>query len=133
MYHLQNKKIVKILWHNENHWCILKKEGDTEQTPEAPHIENLTFQSQIHLLLQIVRELGRKPTIGYISYSTMWRFMKIFGYTLRFPGPWYSTKYFFPISLVSLCSRLTLNCLNRQKLDHESSANFASNIRQIWN
>ena len=33
--------------------CILKKQGDPEQTPEAPHIENFAFQRQIHLLLQI--------------------------------------------------------------------------------
>ena len=35
---------------------MFKKEGerDREQTSEAPHIENFVFQSQIHLLLQIV-------------------------------------------------------------------------------
>ena len=52
--------------------CI-KKEGDLEQTLEAPHIEDFLFQYQINLLLQILfwLEVGRKPTIGYISYSIM--------------------------------------------------------------
>ena len=45
MYHLQSEKVVKTLWHNEHHWLILKKEGGLEQTSEAPHIENLVFQS----------------------------------------------------------------------------------------
>ena len=31
----------------------LKKEGDPEQTPEAPHTENFVLQSQIHLSLLI--------------------------------------------------------------------------------
>ena len=57
--------------------CI-KKEGDLEQTLEAPHIEDFLFQYQINLLLQILfwLEIGRKPTIGYISYSIMWKFIK---------------------------------------------------------
>ena len=38
---------------NEDHWYILKKEGDPEQTPEASDIENFVFQTQIHLLLQM--------------------------------------------------------------------------------
>ena len=38
--------------------------------------------------------------------------------------------YFFPISPVV---DLPWIWLNRQKLDDEMSANFASNIRQIWN
>ena len=41
--------------------------------------------------------------------------------------------YFFRISLVSSCSRLTLNLFELSKMDIESSTNFASNIRQIWN
>ena len=47
------KQIVRTLWHYEDHWYKLKKERDPKQTPEACHIENFVFQSQIHLLLQI--------------------------------------------------------------------------------
>ena len=50
---MQSKKTVRSLWHYEDHGYILKKEGDPEQTLEAPHIENFVLQSQIHLLLQI--------------------------------------------------------------------------------
>ena len=46
MRHLQSEKIVRTLWHYEDHRYILKKEGDPEQTPEVPHIENFVFQSQ---------------------------------------------------------------------------------------
>ena len=53
MYHLQSEKIVRTLWHYEDHLYIFKKEGDSEHTSEASHIENFVFQSQIHLLLQI--------------------------------------------------------------------------------
>ena len=51
----------------------IKKEGNLEETLEAPHIEDFLFQCQIKLLLQILfcLEVGRKPTIGYISYSIM--------------------------------------------------------------
>ena len=44
---------MRSLWHYEDHGYILKKEGDPEQTPEAPYIENFVLQSQINLLLQI--------------------------------------------------------------------------------
>ena len=56
----------------------IKKEGNLEETLEAPHIEDFLFQCQINLLLQILfcLEVGRKPTIGYISYSIMWKFIK---------------------------------------------------------
>ena len=53
MYHQQSEKTVRTLWHYEDHFYILKKEGDPEQTSEAPHVEKIVFQSQIHLLLQI--------------------------------------------------------------------------------
>ena len=53
MHYLPSEKILKTLWHYENHWYLLKKEGDPNNTPEAPHIEKIVFQRQIHLLLQI--------------------------------------------------------------------------------
>ena len=41
--------------------------GDPEQTPEALHFENLVFQSQIHLLLQIAFcSRGRKKTNNWL-------------------------------------------------------------------
>ena len=54
MDHLQSEKIVKTLWHYEDHLYILKKEGDQVWTPETLHIEDFVFQSQVHLLLQTV-------------------------------------------------------------------------------
>ena len=54
MDHLQSEKIVKTLWHYEDHLYILKKEGDQVWTPETLHIEDFVFESQVHLLLQTV-------------------------------------------------------------------------------
>ena len=52
----------------------IKKEEDLEQTLE----KTLYFRVKsiyCHKLLS-AREVGRKPTIGYIPYSIMWKFMK---------------------------------------------------------
>ena len=67
-YHLQSEKILRIIWHYEDHWYILKKEGDPEQTRMAPHIVNFVFKSQIHLLLQIA--------FCKRGSSIMWKFIK---------------------------------------------------------
>ena len=39
MYHLQSEKIMKTLWHYEDHRYILRKDGNPEQNAEAPDIE----------------------------------------------------------------------------------------------
>ena len=67
MYHLQIENIVKTLWHNEDHFYILEKEGDLGKTPEAPQIENFVFHSQIHLLVQIAFcQRGRKKNNSWL-------------------------------------------------------------------
>ena len=85
---------MKTLLHYEDHWYILKKKVWGPRTdPKAPHIESFVFQIQIHLLLAtqhcfLLGVARRKPTIGYNSYSVIWKFMK--QYVMI-----YSVKYFF--------------------------------------
>ena len=78
MYYLQSEKTVKTLWHNEDHWYISKEEGDPEQSLRHPTLKTLCFRVKSIYCYKLlsVRELGRKPTIGYTSYSIMWKFMK---------------------------------------------------------
>ena len=73
-----SEKTVKTLWHYEDHWYIFKKEEDLEQTPAAPHIKPLCFRVKSIYCYKLLsaREVGRKPTIGYILYSKKWKFMK---------------------------------------------------------
>ena len=73
-----SEKTVNTLWHYEDHWYIFKKEEDLEETPAASHIKALCFRFKSIYCYKLlsVREVGRKTTIGYISYSKKWKFMK---------------------------------------------------------
>ena len=74
-----SEKTVKTLWHYEDHWYIFKKEEDLEQTPAAPHIKPLCFRVKSIYCYKLLsaREVGRKPTIGYIPCTIVWKFEAI--------------------------------------------------------
>ena len=76
MYHLQNEKIVKTLWH-------YVKKSDSVQNPEAPLIEDFRFQSQIHEILQIVFSLrGRRKTSNWLREHQQITFVTLSGFWL---------------------------------------------------
>ena len=56
----------------------LKKKGTQNRPLRHPMLKTLYFRvkSIYWYKLLSVRKVGRKPTIGYISYTMVWKFMK---------------------------------------------------------
>ena len=84
----------------------LKKKGTQNRALRHPILKNLYFRVKsiyCHKLFS-VREVGRKPTIGYISYTIVWTFMK--QYVMI-----YSMKCFLQINKDSTNKYFIIYCL----------------------
>ena len=85
----------------------LKKEGDPENRPlRHPILKTLYYRVKSIYCYKLlsVREVGRKPTIGYISYTIVWKFMK--QYVMI-----YSIKCFLQINKDSTNKHFIIYCL----------------------
>ena len=106
MYHLKSEKIVRTLCHYEDHWYMLKTKGN--QNRPLRHLTLNTFFFRVKSIycykLSFVREVRKKPTIGYISYSIMWKFM---GQYVMI----YSIKCFLQVNTDSKNKNLIIYCL----------------------
>ena len=97
---------MRALWHYENHWYMLKKKGTQNRPLRHSILKTLYFRAKSIYCYKLlsVREVGRKPTIGYISYTIVWKFMK--QYVMI-----YSIKCFLQINKDSTNKHFVIYCL----------------------
>ena len=103
-------------------WYILKNKGIQNRPLTHPMLKTLYFRvKSIYCYKWLsVREVGRKQTIGYISYIIVWKFMK--QYVMI-----YSIKSFLKINKDSTNKHFTIYCL----FNIFSMANYCMCSRKI--
>ena len=63
-------KRVRRLWHYEDNGYVLQKEGDPENRPlKQPILKTLYYRVKSIYCYKLLREVRRKPTFGYTSYT----------------------------------------------------------------